>query len=429
MLVPHRRHAAATAAAAAAAALILVSAAQAQQKACNQSAPPAVFCDEFCNSKCSFFNASAGESGRPQTLTVYRLTPSHITDLPNKDSGDPNGDLSFFLSRHNLRAECAVNPHAHGNGCFLAGQDVFVKVELQVDGLFGPYLMCNPLHGWANETNAADWSCSTDCLSPPDCPWPRAEPQNGTRGVHGPTCSCPASDRTNRTVGRANRTSYYAAHRVAAGILHRQHSSEGSSFKGVEEKLGGFWYSTPRAGECTQPGAEPGDGSGCSWKVKRLVKKINATCVGRLVDRSIEVSGAACFGACPGFPKNKTSSCYDTCYIEALMGSSSEGGGGGSGMSVSEILAPWEVAFGDGPRSCPDLARPDASEAEAASRPGSAAAAPASGAACSTELDCELSGTWCGQIVSRHGACSVRVSTAHALRMWPHTRSHMLAVF
>ena len=72
---------------------------------------------------------------------VTRGTPAAITDMLNKDAGDPAGDLSFFLSRHNLRQMCAADPHAHGNGCFLAGQDVIVQYEVHVDGRWGP---CKP---------------------------------------------------------------------------------------------------------------------------------------------------------------------------------------------------------------------------------------------------------------------------------------------
>ena len=53
-------------------------------------------------------------------------------------AGDPRGDLSFFLSRHNLRAECALDPTAHGHGCFLAGQNVIVQYDVEVDGRCGP---------------------------------------------------------------------------------------------------------------------------------------------------------------------------------------------------------------------------------------------------------------------------------------------------
>ncbi len=101
-----------------------------RQQACNISAPIDELCESFCSNECAFFNATAGEKGTPETVTVYRLTPSHITDMVNKDAGDPNGDLSFFLSRHDLREECAQNSHAHGNGCFLAGDNVIVQVPM-----------------------------------------------------------------------------------------------------------------------------------------------------------------------------------------------------------------------------------------------------------------------------------------------------------
>jgi hypothetical protein len=99
-----------------------------QQAACNVSAPIDELCESFCSNECAFFNATAGEKGTPETVTVYRVTPNHITDMVNKDAGDPNGDLSFFLSRHDLRQECAQDSHAHGNGCFLAGDNVIVQV-------------------------------------------------------------------------------------------------------------------------------------------------------------------------------------------------------------------------------------------------------------------------------------------------------------
>ena len=65
--------------------------------------------------------------------------------------------------------------------------------------------MCNPLHGFANETSDEGWSCSLDCLTPPACPgWPSMNTiaHNGSGGMHGPACACP---RTNMTVGRVNR--------------------------------------------------------------------------------------------------------------------------------------------------------------------------------------------------------------------------------
>lgn len=46
----------------------------------------------------------------------------------------------------------------------------------------------------------------------------------------------------------------------------------------ISEKLGGSWFSTPAAGECTGY-ARPGDGSGCTWRPVRLQKAINYTCL------------------------------------------------------------------------------------------------------------------------------------------------------
>jgi hypothetical protein len=121
--------------------LVLVTAAVASTSnhtACNLTAPAEELCSKFCASECSFFNASLGETGEPQKVVVYRVTPRAITRMTNKDAGDPPGDLSFFLSRHDLRQECAQDPHAHGNGCFLAGDNVFVQYEILVDGRWGP---------------------------------------------------------------------------------------------------------------------------------------------------------------------------------------------------------------------------------------------------------------------------------------------------
>lgn len=435
-----------------------------KQAACNISAPIDELCESFCSNKCAFFNATAGETGTPETVTVYRLTPSHITDMVNKDAGDPNGDLSFFLSRHDLRQECAQNSHAHGNGCFLAGNNVIVQWEVEVDGQWGSYQMCNPLHGWMNETTDAGWSCSLECLTPPDCPgWPNLNSvaYNQSGSMHGPACACA---RTDRTAGRVNR-GYMAAnghahmprpppppqcrnfslswgtcfnqsgmiasipidwtkgnrsdpmvqseiqccdacqamgvegsdnrpicrgwslrHNSSMGTsvceLHKQidhtkwspngeqcmkayHRSQpkpkgnhtkppnqhhGSNWYEVEKILGGYWYSFPAAGEC-KGSARPGDDSGCTWRAKLLKKKINATCLGTMVDHAVEKAGAVCFASCPD-PTNMTTSCADDCYISALVGNPEKGM---KGMSVEQMLAPWAKAFGDGPGACPNV--------------------------------------------------------------------------
>ena len=51
--------------------------------------------------------------------------------------------------------------------------------------------------------------------------------------------------------------------------------------------LGGYWYSTPAAGEC-KGDARPADGSGCTWRTVKTEKYTNASCVTAKVDAAVE---------------------------------------------------------------------------------------------------------------------------------------------
>ena len=37
--------------------------------------------------------------GKPEDLTVYRLTPGNVTDLVDHNTGDALGDLGFMLKK------------------------------------------------------------------------------------------------------------------------------------------------------------------------------------------------------------------------------------------------------------------------------------------------------------------------------------------
>eukprot|EP01047_Picozoa_sp_COSAG01_P021511 COSAG01_NODE_1250_length_11058_cov_35.299845_1_plen_277_part_00 len=166
-----------------------------QQRACNYSEPVSTLCRSFCTNQCSFFNISNDEQGQPQSLTVYRLTPANNVDLVNKDVGDAAGDLGFFLSGMG------------GRSSFLVGTGtVIVQYEVQVDGRYGPYMMCNPLHGWKNQTNSVvGWYCSQSCNSPPNCHG-RHVVNSTINGTHGASCDC---GRAMHTVGRDDRGYLY----------------------------------------------------------------------------------------------------------------------------------------------------------------------------------------------------------------------------
>ena len=92
-------------------------------------------CADFCAGRCSFYNASK-ETPTPKNLTLYRLTPRNVTDLVDHDTGDPPGDIGFFLSEKSLHAECLRDPD--NIACFLAGDNVYGSWIVEVDGKFGP---------------------------------------------------------------------------------------------------------------------------------------------------------------------------------------------------------------------------------------------------------------------------------------------------
>ena len=114
------------------------------QQACDTSQPAAQVCEDFCTSKCSFFNATAGETGQPTNITLYRITPKNVTGIQNKNTGDAPGDVSFFLGRKNLTQRCAQSPASFG--CFLDGNNIYGKFTVEVDGRYGPYFECNPIN-------------------------------------------------------------------------------------------------------------------------------------------------------------------------------------------------------------------------------------------------------------------------------------------
>ena len=144
-------------------------------------------------------------------------TSHNMTDLAEKDCGDVYGDVSFYLANHNIPYQCSLAPNASSctghNAIELNSQgNIFVKYEVEMDGLFGPYQMCNPLNGW----DTKHWTCLTYCETPPDCPsW---NSQSNKLGWMGPTCFC-ENGRSNRTVGRSIRSPNH--HHHSPRHLHR----------------------------------------------------------------------------------------------------------------------------------------------------------------------------------------------------------------
>jgi hypothetical protein len=109
-----------------------------QEAPCNVSRPANEVCDLFCNYQCSFYNATAGETGRPTTLTLFRITERNVTGILDKNTGDLTGDLSFAL-------EIARPTPGDQKDLLQSNTTLFGRFRVEVDGAWGPYLACNPL--------------------------------------------------------------------------------------------------------------------------------------------------------------------------------------------------------------------------------------------------------------------------------------------
>jgi hypothetical protein len=97
-------------------------------------APAACDCAGFCAGACSLPTPAEP----PSILTVYRLTPTNITDLVNKDTGDAAGDAFFTLDEYDLPMRCINGSGTEARGCFLDVRDIYIEFEVAVDGKYGP---------------------------------------------------------------------------------------------------------------------------------------------------------------------------------------------------------------------------------------------------------------------------------------------------
>lgn len=123
----------------------------------------------------------------------------------------------------------------------------------------------------------------------------------------------------------------------------------------------------------------PGDGSGCTWKIRRIQKVVNASCVQHAVYSNIEARNPACFARCAqasgdaaatqpakvfGATPNRSSPCVNSCFQAAVIGTIPVDGVDTSSrwippMTAAEILAPWARAFASAPGEgvCPPCVR------------------------------------------------------------------------
>jgi hypothetical protein len=114
--------------------------------------PSCTSCESWCTGHCAF--AGPAPLGQRQNITLYRMTPWNITDLSNKNTGDPAGDLLFNMFERSKALECrhlAPGSRGYQSKCgggatpswLLHENLVYLQWVVEVDGKWGPYQPCN----------------------------------------------------------------------------------------------------------------------------------------------------------------------------------------------------------------------------------------------------------------------------------------------
>jgi hypothetical protein len=117
----------------------------------------------------------------PENITVYRITPANVTGLAQKDTGDAGGDAGFYAGMMLVHLAACEPPYTSW-GCFLAEKPVITKFTLETDGVYGPYLKCNPRVHTDSVTweDTAHFDCTCAPRPPPPRPGPRRQAQPRT---------------------------------------------------------------------------------------------------------------------------------------------------------------------------------------------------------------------------------------------------------
>lgn len=277
---------------------------------------------------------------QPVELTVFGLRPLNLTGLVNKNTGDAAGDLFFFLTdRFVAPFACNVTNGrwwaCHEQGT-LSHDSVYTKSVLEVEGSWPNataagscrpdpghrcYSGCNP-----SDANGSAFRCGC-AIGPAPVPPPPPSPSHHHHGSGGVPCD---------VVGRAEIRSRYETCADGCTAPNDQWKSD------LSKLIGGEWYSTTAQGDCSNPQRER-----CAWRVKSIVKTVNASCVNGNFLRSVAAKASRCLAGCTAAEReDATSSCYVTCIFQRLLGkSTSFPNATHAGMSAAEMVAPWLAGF------------------------------------------------------------------------------------
>lgn len=140
------------------------------------------------------------------------------------------------------------------------------------------------------------------------------------------------------------------------GSAQRDELPGGSWNWGTTHVSGGSWFSTPAAGQCL--GAHrPGDGSGCTWRIRTQPTFIQSTCVNDRLDQAILNATSDCFkdkrchdNGDIASAVNTSSECFFRCYWLALTSDSAS-------ALWRDVIRPTFLKMwpggGDAPNQCP----------------------------------------------------------------------------
>ena len=120
-----------------------------------------------------------------------------------------------------------------------------------------------------------------------------------------------------------------------------------SWYQKLAQKLGGAWYSTRKAGMCTDQGQR------CGWQLLETVKRVSKSCLDNSVFSYIEGKDqTGCFDACAiprdGTVRNTSDECWARCLFVTVLGPDAGFDittDSRSGLSREELLEAWARPF------------------------------------------------------------------------------------
>ena len=201
--------------------------------------------------------------------------------------------------------------------------------------------------------------CCTAC-EPPECTGWKLLRQAHQRST--PTDTNPdarAMIRYSCATLRGNLTRYIpTAGASCLGSAQRDALPGGSWNWGTTHVSGGSWFSTPNLGQCLGT-RRPGDGTGCTWRIRARPTFIESTCVNERLDQAILKATPDCFkdkrchdNGDVAAGVNTSSECFFRCYWLALNSDSASADALWRNVIRPTFLRAWPGG-GDAKSQCP----------------------------------------------------------------------------